>query len=114
VSGSALAAVGLGLTVLSLVACGGTDAPESDAPTVGETPAVSAEACAGRCEKRMKSCNASSTQAVQICKTVCKGTVSQAAVDCLDDLSCAANQTVLQECATKNPPAPSDGSPPVE
>jgi len=103
----------LGLAVLSLAACDGSDAAKSDEPAVGDTPAVTKEECAAHCEKRMKACNASSAQGVQICKSVCKGTISQAALDCLDDLSCSTNQTILQKCATENPPAPSDGGPPA-
>lgn len=70
---------------------------------------VSEADCNSRCEKRADEC-AIGANASQLCAQLCDGSVSTAALTCIEALPCSAEADAIQGCLEDNPSGGSSGS----
>lgn len=69
---------------------------EADGASPDDVPKAT---CSARCERRTGNCNFSEAQGKQLCDTLCKNGLTDAALACMDEQPCSANEHTLEGCS---------------
>ncbi|MFY0535238.1 hypothetical protein [Nannocystis pusilla] len=108
--------------VLASAACGdsGGTSSVSSSDTGGVTnpgPGSSSDGgtvpqadCESRCEAHATACDVPEANVSQICGNICGESLTEAALQCIEDLPCTAGEDELDECVNKHPPGGSSDS----
>lgn len=84
-----------------------SDADDDDSSASGGTAQVSTADCKSRCAARTRECDVPSAQAETACANLCGGSLSKGALECIEDLPCAAGEDEVQDCVDEHPPGSS-------
>lgn len=72
--------------------------------------AISAAECSSRCEARATECDVPSGQIDSLCTNLCSGSLSDAALACIEALPCSAGEDEISQCQRENPVGSSSSS----
>lgn len=75
----------------------------------GDEPIPQAD-CTSRCEAHATACDVPEAMVSQLCANICADSLTEAAIRCIEALSCTAGEDELDACVSENPPGGSSES----
>jgi hypothetical protein len=84
-------------------ASGTSGSSQTSSPS--DSTVVSAADCTSRCTTRSTACKIPAAQSGQVCASLCDGSLSTKALECIEVLDCSAGQDMISACQRDNPVA---------